>query len=369
MNDAVEMIALYFSDKAKREGNSMRTTCPVCNGHNLVLNAGHTMPIVGRCFDGCDKESLLPPILEACRKCGLIEQEERPKRKRRYVDEEETTFPLAMELLRCAVRADAGKPRQYLKGRNIDHVPVTALMLPAKHSKRLTGRDYPAMVFPMMRIEDKNELLIKGCAVTFLTRDRSQKCAMENPRLFYGPSKGAFVILDNPDPKRALIIGEGVESTLSAMALADLPGIAALSKSEMSACRPPPATEYIIAPDNDPPDKKTGKNGGLEAAKELAERMRYEGHTVRIALPEDKDWPEQKSLDWNDVLARGTTMATKTWESALDANDDEETETDELKIPDRETFMNIEFPKRELLLAPWLPKPGIVRPHHFVPAS
>ena len=88
-----------------------------------------------------------------------------------------------------------------------------------------------------------------------------------------------------------LILGEGIESTLSAMQAADLPGWACLSTSGLRGVilpNLPIASDVTIAADND--------KAGIEAANEAAERLRGEGRTVRIALP-----PEP-GTDFNDLI-------------------------------------------------------------------
>ena len=88
------------------------------------------------------------------------------------------------------------------------------------------------------------------------------------------------------------------------MQISGLPGVAALSASNLAAIRPPAARQYIIAADND--------DAGRRAAAALAERLEYEGHTVQIALPR----PE--GLDWNDRLKRAKAVDEE-WREALTA--------------------------------------------------
>ena len=74
------------------------------------------------------------------------------------------------------------------------------------------------------------------------------------------------------------MIGEGIENALSAAQLGGgLPAIAGISAKNLAKITPPPAREYIIAADHDPP--------GLSGASTLAERLVRAGHFVRIAVP------------------------------------------------------------------------------------
>jgi hypothetical protein len=86
-----------------------------------------------------------------------------------------------------------------------------------------------------------------------------------------------------------VLLGEGVETTLSAMQLTGLPGWATLSTSGMKALQLPSAIRKVtIAADHDPP--------GLEAARTLCERLEAEGRSVTMIRP------NREGSDFNDVL-------------------------------------------------------------------
>jgi putative DNA primase/helicase len=170
---------------------------------------------------------------------------------------------------------------------------------------------------------------------------------MDTPRLLYGNTKGGYVQLSKIDPNKLLIIGEGIETTLSAMQLANQPGIAALSAGNMPAVKLPACKSVIIAADHDEP--------GREAAAGLAERLRYEGRRVQIALP------PTKGADWNDVLLHSDD-AEADWQAALEAGDPE-ADGRPVNALEESKFMGLAFPKRELLLEPWLPRPSLCMIH------
>ena len=109
-------------------------------------------------------------------------------------------------------------------------------------------------------------------------------------KLMLGPCAGGAVQL--ADGPGALLVGEGVESTLSALQLLERPRVrawAALSTSGMKALRlPPDPGELIVASDGDAP--------GRAAARVLADRATAAGWRVSIADPDGPD-----GHDWNDV--------------------------------------------------------------------
>ena len=108
-----------------------------------------------------------------------------------------------------------------------------------------------------------------------------------------GPVGGAAIRLAAAREDVPLIVGEGIETTASAMLVMGWPGWAALSAGGIEALHLPPlpiAATVFIAADHDP-------NGtGERAARIAAERWLAEGRKVRIGLP------PMPGTDWNDVL-------------------------------------------------------------------
>jgi putative DNA primase/helicase len=179
--------------------------------------------------------------------------------------------------------------KDYLKPRGIKQVPETAMFSLAWTVRAgATSSDEPAMVLPVRNARGK----LYGTHVTWLTGNLKSKRKNEPQRQTYGVLKGNFVELcridfhnDEPIPK--LLIGEGVETTLSPMQLTDLPGIAA--SGDPSEVNPPEAAEYIILVDND-----------INPPVMLARRLFKTGAKVRLAKPA-KPESGKKGYDWNDA--------------------------------------------------------------------
>jgi hypothetical protein len=116
-------------------------------------------------------------------------------------------------------------------------------------------------------------------------------------RLGLGPVKhNAARLFDAPGPE--LIVAEGAEDALSAHALFGVPAWAALSAGNMARLILPPRIQQIlILADRDEP-KEDGRQVGLEAAHELARRLRAEGRGAEVR------W-SRIGKDANDAL-RGT---------------------------------------------------------------
>ena len=128
---------------------------------------------------------------------------------------------------------------------------------------------------------------------TFLRPDGRAKANLpkKEQRETCGPMKGGAVRLAPHRADVELLIGEGIESTLSAMQLFGLPGWAAICAIGIEALDlPNDVRRIVIAADND-------ENGvGQRAALSARERWTAEGRMVRILLPPNA------GEDFNDVL-------------------------------------------------------------------
>jgi len=127
---------------------------------------------------------------------------------------------------------------------------------------------------------------------TYLATDGSRKATLDPVRKTFGPIGGAAVRLA---PIRGdgtpLIVGEGIETTLSVMVSTGFAGWAALSANGISALMlPPNVRNVLIAADHD-------DNGvGERAAYNAAWRWLQEGRRVRVMVS------PSSGTDWNDVL-------------------------------------------------------------------
>ena len=128
-----------------------------------------------------------------------------------------------------------------------------------------------------------------GIHRTFLARDGSGKAPVTPNKMMLGPCSGGAVRLASA--RDVLMVGEGIETVLSAMQATGHPAWAALSTSGLrNLDLPRGVRDVIVLADGDDP--------GEAAAQECARRWRREGRHVRIARP-----PRQ--MDFNDLLVRG----------------------------------------------------------------
>jgi putative DNA primase/helicase len=152
--------------------------------------------------------------------------------------------------------------------------------------KHPSGGIWPAMIALVTRGVDDMPIAIHR---TFLARNGTGKAPVEPQKMMLGPCRGSAVRLAGVSD--LLMVGEGIETTLSAMQATGLPGWAALSSSGLRGLvLPPTVNAVIILADHD-------RNGaGEHAARVAAERWVAEGRLVRIAMPPKPD------TDFADML-------------------------------------------------------------------
>ncbi len=194
----------------------------------------------------------------------------------------------ALAIWRQTIPAPGTLVDRYLRARGIaGPIPPTLRYAASlKHSE--TGLDLPGMVAAVAVWPSKAPVAVHR---TFLTATCTKKATVATPKKSLGPLKGGAVRLAAAG--QVLIVGEGIESTLSAMQASGLPGWAALSTGGLrSLILPDTVREVIIAADHD------ANGAGQAAAHAAAECWHDEGRAVRIALPPDAD------TDFNDLISK-----------------------------------------------------------------
>jgi len=140
-----------------------------------------------------------------------------------------------------------------------------------------------------------------GSHLTFLRADGMAKADLphlKGSRLICGEHIGGFIRLGRVAD--AVVIGEGIETTLSASESCGLPGLAAINSANLRAIQLPASVRrVVIAYDRD------AKGVGELSANALAERLWTEGRA-----PELLDPPEG-CKDWNDAAQAGALLQTR----------------------------------------------------------
>ena len=313
--------------------NSGMCCCPAHDDNNPSLHVTQSgNRVLLKCHTGCSQDA----VIDALRVKGLWSSGSGYKQMQvRYVQDNEPSrfeeyerFRKGYRILRRATQVKAGPPLKYLNARGIRTIPESAMLLPANETRRLLGKNYPAMVFPII-----NGNGLAGAQVTLLSRDETKR--LKGWKRTYGSLKGGYVPLGEINADKPLIVGEGIEFSLSASQIAGVPAIASLGAPNLKTINPPPCSEIIIAADND--------DAGSDAAQNLVHRLKLSDpdRIVRIAVP---DGPEK--YDWNDAL-RSKTDVEELRRSILQAIDDagqpDAADDDTKAAPGR--FESVGFPK------------------------
>jgi putative DNA primase/helicase len=276
----------------KRVGpHKWRADCPVHGGHSLELKDGRDGRLLVYCFGGnCDRVEILRRLRERGLSSGPSAA---PEPDPHDAEREARKLAFAKQIFERGRRASTGSPvGRYLISRGIIIAPPPCLRF-VPNCLHPNGSRLPAMVARINNVDGE----IIGIHRTFLRSDGSKKADVDPQKAMLGGAIGGAVRL--APVAETLMVGEGIESTLSAIQATAMPAWAALSTSCLiGLVLPAVVRSVIICADND-------RNGaGERAARIAAQRWLAEGRRVRLAIP---PVPE---TDFNDViLGRGYARA------------------------------------------------------------
>jgi hypothetical protein len=291
-------IARALGGARRGSGGWWNCRCPVCGGDGKLGLKGGRGKLAVNCFKGCTRAEVISEI----HRRGLLQPGATPAAKdpdavRRQNEADaaarRAAIANAMDIWRHETfPGNESKAHVYLYSRLclIDPLPET---IRYRYAKPRIGRPH-AMVCRIDHVEFGSI----GIHCTFLNADGSGKtdyCG--EPRITIGRRDGGAVWLGDPKPDKWLVVGEGIETTLSVALALGAPGWAALCAGGIkSLVLPPEAQKVVIAADNDTPKRGNKDGAGAQAANWAAARWRGEGRAVQIMMP-----PVVGS-DWNDVL-------------------------------------------------------------------
>jgi len=189
--------------------------------------------------------------------------------------------------------------KRYFAGRGItiDPLPVCFKWTSYKDKQ---GEDQNVIVAAASKPDDK---MVYAVQRLFIDLEDNSK----NGAKMHGPCEGRAVWFNQKGEKVRLLIGEGIETTMSAIQATGTNGAATLSTSGMKNVILPEETEEIyILVDSDPVREKAAASmPGQKAAYILAHRFQ-ESRTGRVAFlvtPDDTCFTEAPAkLDFNDLL-------------------------------------------------------------------
>jgi len=194
----------------------------------------------------------------------------------------------AVALWRFATPAGGTIICDYLAHRGITLAPPPTLRFHPELRHPSGGR-WPAMIALVTRGTDDVPI---GVHRTFLARDGRGKAPVSPAKMMLGPCRGGAVRLRDGDGP--LLIGEGIETTLSVAQATGYAAWAALSTSGLKTLDLPQNVRDIVV-------LADGDHAGEMAARECASRWRHEGRRVRIARA-------PSGRDFNDLLMAGADL-------------------------------------------------------------
>jgi hypothetical protein len=277
-----------------RSGEWWRCRCPVHGGLSLSL-LDTPRGLVVHCHAGCRRQDvfaalhdlgLIDPVGRRHASTSEIERYHKAQARKRS-----QRIAEALDLWRHETCPAAGSVVEvYLWSRLITRLPIPATVRVSRSWQRHPeGGRRPCMVALVEHVDGGAVAIHR----TFLAIDGSAKASFRKPRLSLGPVGGGAVRL--APAGETLLVGEGVETTMSGMQETGIPGWAALSAGGLETLVLPPlplAHKVIILADHD-------ANGrGEEAARDAARRWLAEGREPSLAMP------KAINTDWNDVLRR-----------------------------------------------------------------
>jgi hypothetical protein len=295
--------------KPKKYNSGYTCLCPVHEDRNprLSIFQSDKYPIGVHCFAGCPPKDIVERIkgrglflhnrpsrnmLCLVQKLGDVIQERiLPKNAPGGSDAYKKNY--ASKLWKEAREPAGTLVETYLKARGIHGaIPPSIRFLPSyKHTE--TGTHWPCMIANVTRYPDKKA---SGVHLTYLLEDGSNKAHIKPDKRMLGLIAGGAARLT--PTTEILIVGEGIETTLSVMdflkdSKEGYSFWSVLSASNFDSLilpELPLASTIIIAADHD----EDGK--GLRVAKAVAKKWELEGRHVSIIIT------TKKGTDFNDAL-------------------------------------------------------------------
>lgn len=283
---------------ANRIGNGWLACCPAHDDRTPSLKIIDTEDggVAVHCFGGCEWQTVLDTLNGRGLLSGdaaKIDPKEIERRRAIRMKKEAAALRgrvnYARKIWAESVSVDGSIAETYLRNRGLTGPwPATLRFSPSLTYQ--PGLELPGLVAAITRWPDRN---LCGIHRTFLRLDGLGKAGVSTARKALGSLKGAAIRL-SPAGEH-LLIGEGIETVLSAAQATGLPVWSAVSAGVMAGIVLPDTVQTVtIAADHDPV--------GIQAAEKAAAEWTIQGRKVSIALP------AMPGTDFNDMLKRSAAV-------------------------------------------------------------
>lgn len=280
--------------QARAAGRGWTARCPAHDDRTPSLSITESLgKILVHCHAGCPQDQ----VIDRLRSMGLWPEPARAfspmtrsgPRQRSDTGRHDSNRTLeALRLWSEAQPAIGSLVEVYLQSRHITLPPPASLRF-HRSLWHPDGDCWPAMV---ALVTDGKSGTPRAIHRTYLARDGRGKAPVASAKMMLGPCKGGAVRL--AEPEDLLMVGEGIETALSAMQARRCPAWAALSTSGLVGLELPAHVKSVTI-------LADGDDGGEKAAQSSAYRWKREGRHVRIARP-------PKGMDFNDLLQSANLM-------------------------------------------------------------
>lgn len=273
----------------RRTGAGWMARCPAHEDRepSLAISERGGMVLV-HCHAGCEQRD----VIAALRSRGFWATPIRPEVRARIPARAHSDAPdrlfdqrrreKALALWNATQPACGTLVERYLRSRGLS-IPPSRRIRFHPSLRHASGETFPAMVALVTRGIDDLPL---GVHRTFLAADGWGKAPVSPQKMMLGPCRGGVVRLGQTD--QSVMIGEGIETCISAMQATGRPAWAALSASGMRALDLPVDIEdVVVLADGDEP--------GEAAANVCARRWQSAKRRIRVARP-------PAGMDFNDLL-------------------------------------------------------------------
>ena len=272
----------------QRAGREWMARCPAHQDDtpSLAIGEGNGGRLLVRCHAGCPQAQVIAALRQRGLWAGKQDRDRHPNAATSWAAEDELRSArrtaMSLGIWRESEPAGGTIVERYLASRGI-RIPLPSSIRFDSRLKHRSGRRWPAMVALVTNGATGDPI---GIHRTYLRPDGGGKAPVLPSKMMLGPCRGGVVRLGDPCGK--LLVGEGLETCLSAMQATGTPAWSALSTSGLRGLSlPSEIHEVIVLADGDDP--------GEAAARHCAQRWTREGRCVRIARP-------PRGLDFNDLL-------------------------------------------------------------------
>jgi hypothetical protein len=271
---------------AQRVGRDWMARCPAHADAtpSLAIREGRDGKVLLKCHAGCSQRE----VIGALRDRGIWTTSSNNYSrvaKAAFAEvqgDESNRTAYALQLWSECIPAKGTPVESYLRSRGLN-VPRSDDLHFHPRLKHPSGSIWPAMVG---LVTSGTSAVSVGIHRTFLARDGLSKAPVMPAKMMLGPCRGGAVRLGEVGDE--LMIGEGIETTLSVMQVTGHPAWAALSTSGLRSLDLPQAVLKVVV-------LADGDEAGEAAAHHAARRWAREGRSVRIARA-------PSGFDFNDLL-------------------------------------------------------------------